>query len=167
MSNESLLSRFAAVMMPTYAPPIALVRGDGTTVWDADGRAYLDLIAGIAVSALGHAHPAVVEAVSRQVATLAHTSNLFANEPGIVLAEKLVALLESDGRVFFTNSGTEANEAAYKLVRRHSGPERTYVVAADARLPRPIDGIPCPDGKTIDPRAVRPFRDRRRFRALR
>jgi acetylornithine/N-succinyldiaminopimelate aminotransferase len=130
MSNETSLARFATVMMPTYAPPVALVRGEGATVWDADGRAYLDLIAGIAVSALGHAHPAIVEAVSAQVATIAHTSNLVAHEPGIALAEKLLALLETDGRVFFANSGTEANEAAYKLVRRHSGPDRTYVVAA-------------------------------------
>jgi acetylornithine/N-succinyldiaminopimelate aminotransferase len=130
MSNEELLRRFDAVMMPTYSPPIALVRGAGTTVWDADGRAYLDLIAGIAVSALGHGHPAIVEAVGRQVATLAHTSNLVAHETAIALAEKLLQLLDEDGRVFFTNSGTEANEAAYKLVRRHSGPGRTYVVAA-------------------------------------
>jgi acetylornithine/N-succinyldiaminopimelate aminotransferase len=129
-SNAELLGRYKAAMMATYAPPIALVRGEGTTVWDADGRAYLDLIAGIAVSALGHAHPAIVDAVSRQVGTIAHTSNLVANEPAIALAEKLLALLENDGRVFFTNSGTEANEAAYKLVRRYSGPDRSYVVAA-------------------------------------
>ncbi len=130
MSNAELLARFDAVMMPTYAPPIALVRGAGSTVWDADGRPYLDLIAGIAVSSLGHGHPAIVEAVTRQVSTLAHTSNLVANEPSIALAEKLLSLLGNDGRVFFTNSGTEANEAAYKLVRRHAGTGRTYVVAA-------------------------------------
>ena len=131
MSDHNLLTRFDAVMMPTYAPAIPLVRGDGCTVWDADGRAYLDLIAGIAVSSLGHAHPAIVEAVAKQVATIAHTSNLFCHEPEIRLAEKLLDLLATDGRVFFTNSGTEANEAAYKLVRRHAGPERSYVVAAD------------------------------------
>jgi acetylornithine/N-succinyldiaminopimelate aminotransferase len=131
MSNLDLLSRFDAVMMATYAPAVPLVRGEGCTVWDADGRTYLDLIAGIAVSSLGHAHPAVVEAVSRQVATIAHTSNLFCHEPAIVLAEKLVGLLGGDAKVFFTNSGTEANEAAYKLVRRHAGPGRTYVVAAE------------------------------------
>jgi acetylornithine/N-succinyldiaminopimelate aminotransferase len=130
MTNDELLHRFDDVMMPTYAPPIALVRGQGTTVWDADGRAYLDLIAGIAVSALGHAHPAVVDAVSRQVAALAHTSNLVAHERAVELAEKLLTLLGTEGRVFFTNSGTEANEAAYKLVRKHSGPDRSYVVAA-------------------------------------
>ncbi len=130
MSNADLLTRFGAAMMPTYAPSLALVRGEGCRVWDADGRTYLDLIAGIAVSSLGHAHPAIVEAVSRQVATIAHTSNLFAQQPAITLAERLLALLGGDGRVFFTNSGTEANEAAYKLVRKHAGPERSYVVAA-------------------------------------
>jgi len=131
MSNADLLSRFNAVMMLTYAPAVPLVRGEGCTVWDADGRAYLDLIAGIAVSSLGHAHPAVVDAVSTQVAAIAHTSNLFCHEPAISLAEKLVSLVGGDGRVFFVNSGTEANEAAYKLVRRHAGPNRSYVVAAE------------------------------------
>jgi len=131
MSNLDLLSRFGAVMMPTYAPAVPLVRGEGCTVWDADGRAYLDLIAGIAVSALGHAHPAIVDAVSKQVVTIAHTSNLFCHEPAIALAEKLVSLLGGNAKVFFANSGTEANEAAYKLVRRHAGPDRSYVVAAE------------------------------------
>ena len=78
--------------MPTYGtPPVALVRGQGCTVWDADGRAYLDLIGGIAVNALGHAHPALVEAVARQVATLGHTCNLVVNEPSVALAERLLA----------------------------------------------------------------------------
>lgn len=131
MGNAALRSRYDAVMMPTYAPSIPLVRGEGCQVWDADGRAYLDLIAGIAVSALGHNHPAVVEAVSAQVSRIAHTSNLFFNEPAVELAERIVGLLGGDGRVFFTNSGTEANEAAYKLVRRHAGPDRPYVVAAE------------------------------------
>jgi acetylornithine aminotransferase len=131
MSNATLRARYDAVMMPTYAPPIPLVRGEGCHVWDDDGREYLDLIAGIAVSSLGHNHPAIVEAVTRQVANIAHTSNLFFNEPAVALAERLVGLLGDDGRVFFTNSGTEANEAAYKLVRRHAGPDRPYVVAAE------------------------------------
>jgi acetylornithine aminotransferase len=131
MSNAALRARYDAVMMPTYAPSIPLVRGEGCTVWDADGRAYLDLIAGIAVSSLGHNHPAIVEAVNAQVAKIAHTSNLFFSEPAAALAEKLLGLLASDGRVFFTNSGTEANEAAYKLVRRHAGPGKPYVVAAE------------------------------------
>jgi acetylornithine aminotransferase len=108
--------------MPNYGvPPLALTRGQGCRVWDEDGTEYLDLIAGIAVSSLGHAHPAIVEAVSRQVATIAHTSNLFVNEPAVRLAERLTSLIGHNSRVFFANSGTEANEAALKLVRRQQG----------------------------------------------
>jgi acetylornithine/N-succinyldiaminopimelate aminotransferase len=129
---SDLRSRFEAAMMPNYGvPPVALARGKGCRVWDTDGNAYLDLVGGIAVSALGHAHPALVEAVSTQAGTLAHTSNLFVHEPGVRLAERLLRLLDADGRVFFANSGAEANEAAYKLIRRHAGPDRSYVVAAD------------------------------------
>ena len=129
---SDLRERFETAMMPNYGvPPVALARGEGCRVWDTDGNAYLDLIGGIAVSALGHAHPALVEAVSAQAGRLAHTSNLFVHEPGVRLAERLLGLLGGDGRVFFTNSGAEANEAAYKLIRRHAGPNRTYVVAAD------------------------------------
>ncbi len=117
---DALAERWDAVLMPNYGtPPVALARGEGSTVWDVDGQAYLDLVAGIAVSSLGHAHPAVVEAVSRQVATLAHTSNLAIHEPGVRLAERLLGLLGSDGRVFFCQDGATANEAALKLVRRH------------------------------------------------
>ncbi|HJY72337.1 MAG TPA: aminotransferase class III-fold pyridoxal phosphate-dependent enzyme, partial [Streptosporangiaceae bacterium] len=118
--------------MPNYGvPPVAITRGQGCRVWDADGREYLDLIAGIAVSSLGHAHPALVEAVTRQVTEVAHTSNLFLHEREIELAEKLLALLGTDARVFFANSGTEANEAAIKLVRRCQGPDRPVIVAAE------------------------------------
>jgi acetylornithine/N-succinyldiaminopimelate aminotransferase len=130
--TEALQERFAAAIMPNYGlPPVAISRGAGCLVWDLDGREYLDLIAGIAVSSLGHAHPAIVEAVSRQVATVAHTSNLFLHEREVELAEHLLALLGTDGRVFFANSGTEANEAAIKLVRRCQGPGRPVIVAAD------------------------------------
>lgn len=130
--TEALQKRFAAVLMPNYGiPPVAISRGQGCRVWDPDGREYLDLIAGIAVSSLGHAHPAVIEAVSRQVAEVAHTSNLFLHEREIELAERLLALLGTDGRIFFANSGTEANEAAIKLVRRIQGPERPVFVAAE------------------------------------
>jgi acetylornithine/N-succinyldiaminopimelate aminotransferase len=130
--NDDLRERFEAALMPNYGvPPLALARGEGCRVWDTDGNAYLDLIGGIATSSLGHAHPALVEAVSAQVGTIAHTSNLFVHEPGVRLAERLLGLLGADGRVFFANSGTEVNEAAYKLVRRHAGPGRTYVVAAE------------------------------------
>jgi acetylornithine aminotransferase len=130
--TEALQKRFAASIMPNYGlPPVAISRGAGCLVWDPDGREYLDLIAGIAVSSLGHAHPAIVEAVSRQVAQVAHTSNLFLHEREIELAERLLALLQADGRVFFANSGTEANEAAIKLVRRCQGPGRPVFVAAE------------------------------------
>jgi acetylornithine aminotransferase len=118
-------------MLPTYAAPVlTLVRGEGATVWDDQGRSYVDLVAGIAVNALGHAHPAVVEAVSRQVATLGHTSNLVATEPALRLAERLLALAgrPGGGRVFFSNSGAEANEAAFKLARRTG---RGTVVSAE------------------------------------
>jgi acetylornithine aminotransferase len=134
LTNTGLLqARYAAALMPSYGiPPVALVRGAGCQVWDADGRQYTDLLAGIAVSALGHAHPALVEAVSRQVATIAHTSNLALHEPGIELAERLLALLgHGPGRVFFANSGAEANEAAIKLVRRRQGSARPVIVAAE------------------------------------
>ena len=113
------------VMLPTYAAPtLTLVRGAGAQVWDEDGRDYVDLVAGIAVNALGHSHPAVVEAVSRQVATLGHTSNLVANEPSLRLAARLLALAgrPGEGKVFFANSGAEANEAAFKLARRTGRP---------------------------------------------
>jgi acetylornithine/N-succinyldiaminopimelate aminotransferase len=120
---------WSSVMMPTYAePPLTLVSGAGATVCDDRGRSYVDLVAGIAVNALGHAHPAVVQAVSRQVATLGHTSNLAANRPSLRLAERLLSLAGRDGRVFFSNSGAEANEAALKLVRRGG---RRHVVAAE------------------------------------
>jgi acetylornithine/N-succinyldiaminopimelate aminotransferase len=130
--SEALRERFEAAMMPNYGtPPLALARGEGCRVWDADGNQYLDLIAGIAVSALGHAHPAIVEAVSAQAGTLAHTSNLFVHEPGVRLAERLLGLLNADGqaRVFFCNSGAEANEAAIKLVRRARGTDKPFVAA--------------------------------------
>ncbi|MEV4760398.1 acetylornithine transaminase [Micromonospora sp. NPDC049559] len=130
-STRQLQERFAAALMSNYGlPPVAVRRGEGCRVWDVDGRPYLDLIGGIAVSTLGHAHPDLVEAVRAQVATLAHISNLSLHEPEVRLAERILGLLGADGRVFFANSGTEANEAALKLVRRHAGPERGYVVAA-------------------------------------
>jgi acetylornithine/N-succinyldiaminopimelate aminotransferase len=131
-ANEKLLSRRDDVFMTTYArPPLALVRGEGSTVYDADGREYLDLIAGIAVCLLGHAHPKVIEAVTGQLSTLGHTSNLYATEPAVGLAEKLLGLLGSSGdggRIFFCNSGAEANETAIKIARRTGRPE---IIAAE------------------------------------
>lgn len=126
----SLHERWSAVMMDNYGtPPLALASGDGAVVTDVDGNRYLDLLGGIAVNVLGHRHPAVTEAVTRQLNTLGHTSNLYMHEPGIVLAEKLVGLLGADAetRVFFCNSGAEANEVAFKLSRLTG---RTKLVAA-------------------------------------
>ncbi|MFI6599797.1 acetylornithine transaminase [Nonomuraea sp. NPDC050536] len=129
----TLFDRFEKAFMPNYGvPPVALARGEGTRVWDVDGKEYLDFIGGIAVSSLGHAHPALVEAVSKQVATIAHTSNLFLHEPEVLLAERLLALLNAPGRIFFANSGTEANEAAYKLALKYGRQDgRSYFVAAE------------------------------------
>ncbi len=133
MSNtDALKRRWEAVMMNNYGTPaMALASGDGAVVTDVDGKSYLDLLGGIAVNILGHRHPAIIEAVTRQMATLGHTSNLYATEPGIALAEELVALLgapeETPARVFFCNSGTEANEVAFKMSRLTG---RTKLVAA-------------------------------------
>ncbi len=127
--TEGLQERWQAVMMDNYGtPPVALVSGDGAVVTDADGKSYVDLLGGIAVNVLGHRHPAVIEAVTTQLNTLGHTSNLYATEPGIALAEALVAHLGTPARVFFCNSGTEANEVAFKISRLTG---RTKLVAAE------------------------------------
>jgi acetylornithine aminotransferase len=127
----TLLDRWQGAVMDTYGtPPIALVRGRGAEVWDEAGNRYLDLLAGIAVNALGHAHPAIVEAVTAQLQTLGHTSNLYATEPAIALAEKLQQLLGApQARTFFANSGTEANECALKIARITGGPTGRIVAA--------------------------------------
>ncbi len=126
-----LRKRYAAALMGNYGmPPVAIARGEGCTLWDVDGNSYLDLLGGIAVSSLGHAHPAVVAAVTEQVSRLTHTSNLYIHEGQVELAERLLQLVGADGRVFFANSGTEANEAAFKLARRVQGPSRPVFVAA-------------------------------------
>jgi acetylornithine/N-succinyldiaminopimelate aminotransferase len=124
----TLQERWDSVMMHNYGtPPLALASGDGAVVTDIDGRSYIDLLGGIAVNVLGHRHPAVIEAVTTQMNTLGHTSNLYMTEPGVALAEALVGLLGVDGRVFFCNSGTEANEVAFKITRLTG---RTKIVAA-------------------------------------
>ncbi|TWF80219.1 acetylornithine aminotransferase [Pseudonocardia hierapolitana] len=116
--------RWQAAMMDNYGtPPLTLVRGSGAEVWDAEGNRYLDLVAGIAVNSLGHGHPAVIEAVTTQMRTLGHTSNLYITEPPLELAEKLLELIDAPGRVYFCNSGAEANEAAFKLARRTGRPK--------------------------------------------
>jgi acetylornithine aminotransferase len=114
--------------MNTFGPPkLTLVRGEGVRVWDDTGKEYLDLLGGIAVNALGHGHPALVAAVTHQMETLGHVSNFFATEPQVTLAERLLALAGRPGKVFFTNSGAEANEAALKATRKTG---RTHLVAA-------------------------------------
>ena len=128
-NTQGLQQRWQVVMMDNYGtPPVALVSGDGAVVTDADGKSYVDLLGGIAVNVLGHRHPAVIEAVTTQLNTLGHTSNLYATEPGIALAEALVAHLGTPARVFFCNSGTEANEVAFKISRLTG---RTKLVAAE------------------------------------
>ena len=129
--QEAWTRRYGAALMGTFGTPQrVLVRGEGCYVWDADGRRYLDLLAGIAVNTLGHAHPFLVSAVTAQLATLGHVSNFFATAPQIALAERLLELLDAPAgsRVFFTNSGTEAVEGAFKLARRTG---RTGMVAAE------------------------------------
>ena len=123
-----MLDRWTAVMMDNYGtPPVALASGDGAVVTDVDGKTYLDLLGGIAGNGLGHRHPAIIEAVTAQLNTLGHVSNLYATEPGVALAEGLVSHLGAPARVFFCNSGAEANEVAFKISRLTG---RTKVVAA-------------------------------------
>ncbi len=123
------LERYQGSVMNTFGPPkLVLARGEGAHVWDVDGKEYVDLLGGIAVNALGHAHPALLAAVSAQLGTLGHISNFFTSRPQVELAERLLSLVGADGRVFFTNSGAEANEAALKLTRRTG---RTHLVAAE------------------------------------
>jgi predicted acetylornithine/succinylornithine family transaminase len=121
-------------LMPTYPPPrVTFVRGEGSYLFDADGRRYLDCLSGLAVTSLGHAHPAVAEALTRQSSTLLHVSNLFGSEPGPEVARTLDRLVgdgePAGGRVFFCNSGAEANECALKLARRFGGHGRFVVVS--------------------------------------
>jgi acetylornithine/N-succinyldiaminopimelate aminotransferase len=127
--SQQWQERYAGALMNTFGPPkLVLVRGQGAHVWDADGKEYVDLLGGIAVNALGHAHPALVAAVTEQLSTLGHISNFFTSTPQVELAERLLSLVGADGRVFFTNSGAEANEAAFKLTRRTG---RTKVVVTE------------------------------------
>jgi predicted acetylornithine/succinylornithine family transaminase len=129
-ASTDVAAREARVHLQTYArQPITLVSGHGTWVTDDAGREYLDLVAGIAVDVLGHAHPAIADAVARQAATLIQVSNLYYTLPQIELAEALVARSPFD-RAFFTNSGTEANEAAIKLARRHGGERGAHEVVS-------------------------------------
>ncbi|GAA4424180.1 acetylornithine transaminase [Georgenia halophila] len=129
--------RYRGAVMNTFgAPQRILVRGEGAYVWDADGNRYLDLLGGLAVNALGHAHPALLQAVTEQLGTLGHVSNFFTTPAHVRLAERLLQIVTPGGaptgsRVFLGNSGTEANEAALKLVRRHGGGQRPRVLALE------------------------------------
>ncbi|MFD1662155.1 acetylornithine transaminase [Streptomyces caeni] len=126
-ANEELTRRWQGALMNNYGTPrLPLVRGEGARLWAADGTEYVDFVGGIAVNALGHAHPAVVEAVSRQIASLGHVSNLFIAQPPVALAERLLQLFGREGRVYFCNSGAEANEGAFKIGRLTG---RTHMVA--------------------------------------
>ena len=129
--SKEWLARYEGAVMNTFGTPQqVLVKGSGATVWDADGKAYIDLLGGIAVNVLGHAHPAILEAVTTQLATLGHVSNFFTSEPQVLLAETLLDLAGAPGRVFFTNSGAEANEAGFKATRRTG---RTKLIATEGR----------------------------------
>ncbi|WP_426986748.1 acetylornithine transaminase [Pseudarthrobacter sp. Y6] len=139
-SGADWLARYSTSLMGVFGTPQrVLVRGAGCLVWDADGKEYLDLLGGIAVNALGHAHPFVTSVISSQLATLGHVSNFFTSPTQIALAEKLLALTHAPAgsKVFFTNSGTEANEAAFKLARRNGASpdgttgKRTKIIALE------------------------------------
>jgi acetylornithine/N-succinyldiaminopimelate aminotransferase len=136
-AGSEWLARYSTSLMGVFGTPQrVLVRGAGCLVWDADGKEYLDLLGGIAVNALGHANPFVTSVISSQLATLGHVSNFFTSPTQIALAEKLLALASAPAgsKVFFTNSGTEANEAAFKLARRNAGSAatpRTKIIALE------------------------------------
>lgn len=122
-------------LMPTYGPPpVMFVKGEGPYLWDREGNKYLDFLSGLAVTSLGHAHPAVAEALAAQAQRLLHVSNLYATEHNWAVAQEIDRLIgdgtPAGGQVFFCNSGAESNEAAIKLARRHGGPGRHVVVAA-------------------------------------
>ena len=129
-SSASVLDAYAESVMNTFGlPKRVFVRGEGCYLWDAEGRRYLDLLSGLAVNALGHAHPTVLSAVTGQIATLGHVSNFFATPPQVALAERLGRMTGADeARVFFTNSGTEANEAAFKITRMTG---RTKIISTE------------------------------------
>jgi len=127
--DELLVQREAAALMPTYRrQPVAFVRGEGAALFDAQGRRYVDCMAGISMNNVGHCHPDVVAAIADQAARLINVSNLYYTEPMIELAE-WIRDRSLGGRVFFCNSGAEASEAALKIARKHGGPERPEVVA--------------------------------------
>jgi acetylornithine aminotransferase len=129
-TSSAVLDTYAGSVMNTFGTPKRVfVRGEGCFLWDAEGRRYLDLLSGLAVNALGHAHPTVISAITGQIATLGHVSNFFATPAQVALASRLTALFGAeDAKVFFTNSGTEANEAAFKITRMTG---RTKIISTE------------------------------------
>src|SRR3954469_25813316 len=118
-------------LSPPYPPPaVTFVRGAGTELWDDEGKRYLDFLGGLAVTSLGHSHPAVADAISEQARTLQHVSNLFGTTIGPEVASTIDRLLGGGGQLFFTNSGAEANECALKLARKFGGRGRHVVISA-------------------------------------
>ena len=143
-TSSTTAELFARHVIPTYARfPLALSRGKGTRVWDEDGRAYLDFTSGIAVNSLGHAHPALRDALAAQAGELVHTSNLFLTRPQALLAARLEKMVGLRGKVFFCNSGAEANEGLYKLARKHGAAHgRHEIITLDASFHgRTLGGI--------------------------
>ena len=132
-NNQTLAAHAKSIFVPNYRPaPVVFERGEGVYLFDIEGRKYLDMVSGIAVSALGHAHPHLTEALQAQAGKLLHSSNLYLNRPAIELADRLVAQCFAE-RVFFCNSGAEANEACIKTARRYAytkgEPERNRIVS--------------------------------------
>ena len=164
---QRLEARYA---MPTYArAPVEFVRGEGWRVWDSEGNEYLDFFAGLSVSNAGHCHPRIVAAIREQAATLAGMSNLYYSEPALRLAERL-SESSLGGKVFLANTGTEANECAIKLARKHAhlrGIERARDRRPRARLPRPHAGLARGDGQARPRGPLRPAAARLRRRPAR
>jgi len=141
-TSRDIESAYAKFVVPTYARSLSLVRGKGIKVWDAEGREYLDFSGGIAVNCLGHAHSVIAETLHKQASLLVHTSNLFYTRPQVRLAEELVGL-SGPGKIFFCNSGAEANEALYKLARRvgHDAGRFEILTAENSFHGRTLAGI--------------------------
>ena len=126
--NSDVVDIYKSVVMPTYTPSVALMTGKGVTVSDVDGRKYYDFTSGIGVHTCGYGNPVIAEAIAKQAAMITHTSNLFVNVPQTALAKKLVEISGLGGKVFFANSGAEANEAAIKLARKYGSATGRYEV---------------------------------------
>ena len=137
MKNSDFTQRWSSAIQNNYGVPrIALVKGKGIVVTDADGKSYLDFLGGISTNLLGHAHPVIVKAVTKQISMLSHVSNFYAHPNVVELAEKLVAMTGAQsGRVFFCQSGAEANEAAFKLSRK-TGKIRVVAALGDRKSTR-------------------------------